>query len=122
MKKITCAAVAAILLAGSAILGFAAGKRSVKPVVGTTFYATIERKSADSIIAAGLEINDINSRGRFECRISDKTVLDWRYTDISLEDLDEGDLVAVTYTGEVLEISPAVINDVLRVQLLEDEK
>lgn len=122
MKKIICAAGVIILLAASAALGFTAGKKSVKPIIGTTFYGTIEQKDGERIIVEGLEINDINSRGRFDCQISDKTVLDWRYTDISLEDLDEGDLVAVTYIGEVLEISPAVINEVLRVQLLEDEK
>ena len=40
---------------------------------------------------------------------------------ITVKDLRAGNTVSVTYTGEVLEISPAQVRDVLRIQLLDDE-
>ena len=50
-----------------------------------------------------------------------KTELIWRGVPITLKDLRAGNTVSVTYTGEVLEISPAQVSDVLRIQLLDDE-
>lgn len=46
----------------------------------------------------------------------------WRYTEISVEDLDIGDTVSITFTGEIQETAPAKITHVTQIQLLEDEK
>ena len=70
----------------------------------------------------GLEVNDINYRGEFTGNLADKTKLTWRGTDISLNDLNTGDRVSITYEGLVKEIHPAQIDDVIKIQLLEDEK
>lgn len=48
--------------------------------------------------------------------------MEWRHAPISLAELDPGDRVSVTYTGAVLESYPAQLTQVVRVQLLEDEK
>jgi hypothetical protein len=42
--------------------------------------------------------------------------------ELTLDDLDEGDLIAVTYSGSVLEVSPAIIQNILKIQLLEDQR
>lgn len=88
----------------------------------TTFYATITSLHEKSIEVLGLEINDVNSRGAFHLTINDSTELEWRHTPLSYSDLDVGDTIAVTYTGNVLETYPAQIPEVLKIQLLDDEK
>ena len=97
------------------------GRRSVQPLVGTTFYAVIEEIRENRLLVQGLEINDINGRGTFELAVGDKTELIWRGVPITVKDLRVGNTVSVTYIGEVLEISPAQVSDVLRIQLLDDE-
>lgn len=39
-----------------------------------------------------------------------------------MEDLDVGDNIAITFTGEILETEPGQIQQVEVIQLLEDEK
>ena len=45
----------------------------------------------------------------------------WRGTRISPKDLEEGDNISITFTGLVRESSPAGIQEVLKVQLLDDD-
>lgn len=121
MKRIihTVSIILAILLAAAG--GYYGGRRSVTPVVGTTFYAVIEEIRENYILVQGMEINDINGRGAFELTVGDKTELIWRGVPIMVKDLRVGNTISVTYTGEVLETSPAQVKDVLRIQLLDDE-
>ena len=121
MKRIvhTVSIILAVLLAAAG--GYFGGRRSVQPVVGTTFYAVIEEIRENRLLVQGLEINDINGRGTFELAVGDKTELIWRGVPITVKDLRVGNTVSVTYIGEVLEISPAQVSDVLRIQLLDDE-
>ena len=70
---------------------------------------------------AGLEVNDINFRGDFFFSVAEETSITWRYTDISLEDLDVGDRVSITFTGDILTTYPANITQVESIQLLDDE-
>lgn len=109
------------LLAAAGIGGFAAGKKSVKGIAGSTFYAVIEQIDGNHLNIKGLEINDINYRGSFHCTVESETVLEWRNTEITLEDLEGGDSVSITYTGEVQETSPAGLEHVVKIQLLDDE-
>lgn len=69
----------------------------------------------------GLEVNDINDRGEFTFSVTDKTALTWRGTKVSLSDFDPGDTVSITYSGYRLAIYPEALQDVYRVQLLDDE-
>lgn len=108
---------AAILFAG----GYYAGKSSVKPLESDTFYAVIEEIRDSELVVQGLEMNDINKRGRFQFRITEETEVSWRGIPITLSDLQKGDLISITYTGLIQEISPAVILDVTKVQALGDE-
>ena len=70
----------------------------------------------------GLEVNDINFRGEFTFSVTEETALLWRGTAMKLSEFDIGDSVSITFTGAVLESYPAVIQEVTRVQLLDDEK
>lgn len=116
MKKILVCLLILALMAGAFFLGrvTAPEKHSV------TFYARITQKSGDHLIVEGIPENDVNHRWSFQFSLED-TKLTWRNTDITPDDLDEGDLIAITYTGAVLEISPAIIENVLEIQLLDDE-
>lgn len=86
-----------------------------------TFYAAITDISDSSITVQGMEINDINFRGRFTFPVVEETSYLWRGTRISAKDLEEGDNISITFTGLVQETSPAGIQEVLKVQLLDDD-
>jgi len=87
-----------------------------------TFYAEIKKINNTNLLVDGLDINDINYRGEFSFRIDEQTKLEWRNTSIEFSDLDEGDNISITFEGEIQETYPAQINDVVRIQLLDDEK
>jgi len=117
MKKVVSVLLILALMAGCFFLG----RFTAPQTHSQTFYARIAQKSGDHLIVEGIPENDINHRGYFQFNVGDAK-LTWRYTDITLDDLDEGDLIAVTYTGSVLEISPTIIQNVLEIQLLDDER
>ncbi|WP_394925773.1 hypothetical protein [uncultured Robinsoniella sp.] len=121
MKKIFYIISFVLLLSLAGIGGFFIGKSTNQPVIGTTFYAVIDVIRDQNIWVSGLDVNDINSRGEFYFTIEDTTKLQWRHTEISLSDLKAGNTISVTYTGLVLETSPAGIEDVIQVQLLDDK-
>ena len=86
-----------------------------------TFYAEIKENSDGNMLVEGLDVNDINFRGEFTFAVLPETELTWRYTPVSLSDLDPGDNISVTFTGEIMESYPAQIADVVKIQLLDDE-
>lgn len=90
MKRIihTVSIILSILLAAAG--GCYGGRRSVKPLDGTTFYAVIEEIREKYILVQGLEINDINGRGAFELTVGDKTELICRGVPITVKDLRIG--------------------------------
>lgn len=94
-----------------------------------SFYATItDIKDTGLVIddtmlsVKGLDINDINFRGDFEFVITEATKIEWRYTNIDTSELEVGDKISIIFTGSIEESDPAKINDVLKIQLLDDEK
>ena len=93
-----------------------------RPVQHQVFYAKITSVSGSLLAVEGLEINDINYRGRFWLTVDQYTELEWRSTRITMDDLDPGDLIAVYFHGAVLETGPAQIRWVDRIALLDDEK
>lgn len=103
-----------------------ADNRAGEPVpemIGQTFYAAIVDTWGDSgFTVQGMEINDINYRGKFEFSVDEDTRIVWRGTNISMEDLDVGDNVSITFTGNVYEMNPVMIEQVRLIQLLDDEK
>lgn len=87
-----------------------------------TFYATISDIGNNTFTVKGMEINDINFRGRFCFSVTTETKITWRHTNVSMDDLDVGDNIAITFTGETLETDPVQIKQVKGIQLLDDEK
>ena len=92
-----------------------------------TFYATITDihdtglTIDDTLLEVkGLEINDINFRGNFRFVITEATEIEWRNTNIETDDLNVGDNISIIFTGSIQETDPAKINDVLKIQLLDE--
>ena len=91
------------------------------PQVAPAFYATIDDIDGDMIFITGLEMNDINHRGSYYFRIDEDTSVKWNNSDITVNELQAGNVISVAYTGEVWEESPAYLEKVLAVTLLEEE-
>ncbi len=108
---------------GSFLLGRAMVEHTVVPWEETrVFYAQIvESWGEGSFLVEGMDANDVNHRGRFTFSVEEDTSLVWRGVALSLEDLEAGHRVAVTYTGPVAESEPAQIFQVLQLEVLEDE-
>lgn len=94
-----------------------------------SFYATITdikdtgfEKEPKLLKVKGLDINDINFRGNFEFIITEATELEWRYTKLENNELEIGDNISIIFTGNIQEKDPAHIEDVLKIQLLDDKK
>ena len=118
MKKLFTVLLILALMAGAFVLG-----RVTAPETNSrTFYATIIRKNDDHLTVTGIPENDINHRWDFQFTVEEKTPITWRGEKLSMDDLQEGDLITIIYTDPVLEVSPAIIQNVLRIQLLEDER
>lgn len=97
-------------------------------IYGQTFYATIEsiKQYNDGIFhmnVKGLEVNDINYRGNFTFAVTDTIEMTWRGEKIDISDLQEGDILSITFTDEILnDISPTPLNEVVKVQLLNEKR
>ena len=109
-------------LAVAGVFYFLGYKAAYGPMESSPFYATISDIQNNTFTVDGMEVNDINFRSRFCFSIAEGTKITWRYMDISVEDLDVGDNIAITFTGEILETEPGQIQQVEVIQLLEDEK
>ena len=86
------------------------------------FYAEILERNGNYFHVKGLAVNDINFRGEFTFATNESTALIWRGTNITLDDLDVGDNISITFSGLVLETDPAQINNIKVIKLLDDEK
>ena len=66
----------------------------------------------------GLSVNDINGQGEYAFSLEENVKLLWRGTEITAADLQVGDNLAITYSGEVLESYPAQFTQVLQIKKL----
>ena len=86
-----------------------------------TFYATITEEKDNSFIVKGLEVNDISYRGDFSFSIQSETRITWHNQEIDMSELEEGDNISITFLGPIQESSPATINNVIEIKILDDE-
>jgi len=86
------------------------------------FYAEITDVKDNHFSAKGLDVNDVNYRGEFTFSASEDTQLLWRGEEIKVSDFNAGDRIMVVFDGYVLETYPEQIQNVMRIQLLDDEK
>ncbi len=126
IKVFLMAFIAVLLLVAGYFVGYKQGCDSIKSAGRTidqqTFYAEIQERADHRFLVRGLSVNDINYRGEFSFSVTEGTVLLWRGTAVALSDLGIGDTIAVTFHGEILESYPAQIQEVVKIQLLEDER
>lgn len=107
---------------GSFLLGRASAEQnSVSWEEASVFYAQIVERRENTLLVEGLPVNDVNHRGQFSFTLGEDTRLLWRGEEITQEALRPGDTVAVTYSGETLEVYPVMLPQVYQVLLLEDE-
>ena len=107
---------------GSFLLGRASAEHSsVSWEEASVFYAQIVERRENTLLVEGLPVNDVNHRGQFSFTLGEDTRLLWRGEGITQEALHSGDTVAVTYSGETLEVYPVMLPQVYQVLLLEDE-
>lgn len=97
-------------------------EKSTSILNSQTFYATVTDIQDNKLTVKGMEINDINFRGEFCFSVVEKTKIVWRGTSISIEELNVGDNISITFIGGVLETEPGQIEQVEVIQLLDDEK
>lgn len=122
-KKAAGTLAGVLLLCGAFLLGrFTAGMPAKQAQPGFTFHGEILSRDGPRFHVNGLDCNGVNGRGEFTFSVEEDTPLVWRGTALALEDLQAGDRVAVTYTGDVLETYPVQLTQVARIDLLEDEK
>lgn len=122
-KKIIGCILGLLCIAAAVCVGFMMGSRhehANKPARERTFYASVETIGENALTVQGLDVNDINKRGRFQLTLSEKTEMEWNYTPIILSDLKPGSRISITYTGDITETEPAGISEVTRIILLED--
>ena len=92
-----------------------------------TFYAEIisitgTLENGNLVTVEGLSVNEINYRGEFSFSVFGETSLEWHNTSLEFSELEIGDTISITFSGEVQETSPATISQVLKIQLLDDNK
>ena len=77
--------------------------------------------NGNHVFVKGLDVNCINHRGEYVFNITDTVDLIWHYTPITIEQLHEGDIISITYSGGILETSPGEFENVIKVEVLDDE-
>ena len=117
-------AAALVLLLGGGTGGFFLGKaqtlKQQQQVIDVQDCTTISQISGGKVRADGLEVNDINGRGSFSFTLSEDTPITWHHTKIALSALQKGDTIAITYTGDTKETSPVQLEQVVKVEVLND--
>ncbi len=103
-------------------IAFRQMENSTSILYSQTFYATVTDIQDNRLTVKGMEINDINFRGEFCFSVVEETKIIWRGTSISIEELNVGDNLSITFIGDVLETEPGQIEQVEVIQLLDDEK
>lgn len=119
----------------SFVVGLFIGKRNIinddlaiNTVYGQTFYATIEsikqyKDGSFHLNVKGLEVNDINYRGEFTFKVEDSMNMVWKGEKVKVSDLKVGSNIAITFTDETIyAISPTPLKEVVKIQILEDER
>lgn len=101
---------------------------AINKVVGQTFYANIEsikqyNDGSFHLNVTGLEVNDINYRGIFTFKVDDSMDMTWRGEKVKVSDLKEGNNISITFTDEIVnDISPTPLREVIKIQILDDER
>ena len=127
-KKLLLCLMAAVLLWGSFLLGrfttSGPGQGESDPITfpAEILHAEILERDGAYFHIKELSCNGADSQEEFTFSVQDGTPLMWRGRAINLGDLQPGHRIAVTFTGAVQDICPAVLTEVLHIDLLENKK
>ena len=114
-----------IIMGVSFVLGIFVGQMNAPKndlaftkVSGQTFYANIESIK---------QYNDgsfhINVKGNFTFKVDDNMDMTWRGEKVKVSDLKEGNNISITFTDEIVnDISPTPLREVIKIQILDDER
>lgn len=99
----------------------------IRKAEGTTFYAKIdsirENNGTIHISATGLDVNNINWRGKYNFSIKESTDIVWRGVKIPVSDLGVKNNIAITITDETIpDVVPTPIQEIEKIELLDDKK
>lgn len=124
-----------VIIGVSFVLGLFIGQKNapkndlaINKIVGQTFYASIEsikqyNDGSFHLNVKGLEVNDINYRGTFTFKVDDSMNMTWRGEKVKVSDLKEGSNISITFADEIInDISPTPLNEIVRIQILDDER
>lgn len=94
---------------------------------GTTFYAKIDSIREDNgtihISATGLDVNNINWRGKYNFSVKENTDIIWMDVKIPVSALGKKNNIAITITDEIiLDIVPTPLREIEKIELLDDKK
>ena len=99
----------------------------IRKAEGTTFYAKIdsirENNGTIHISATGLDVNNINWRGKYNFSIKESTDIVWRGVKIPVSDLGVKNNIAITITDETIpDVMPTPLQEIEKIELLDDKK
>lgn len=99
----------------------------IRKAEGTTFYAKIdsirENNGTIHISATGLDVNNINWRGKYNFSIKESTDIVWRGVKIPVSDLGVKNNIAITITDETIpDVVPTPLQEIEKIELLDDKK
>lgn len=118
MKKWWVTTLLLISLAFS--VGFFAGQNSVNIPNAISFYGIILEKSENKLHIQGIPENDINHRGEF---IMATNNIEQLYNEhgqkITIEQLNIGAEIRITYDGMVMESYPSQLTRIYRIDLIQ---
>ncbi len=92
-----------------------------------TFYAKIDSIRKDNgtihISATGLDVNNINWRGKYNFSVKENTDITWMDVKIPVSALGAKNNIAITITDEIiLDIVPTPLQEIEKIELLDDKK
>ena len=99
----------------------------IRKAEGTTFYAKIdsirENNGTIHISATGLDVNNINWRGKYNFSVKENNDTIWRGVKIPVSDLGVKNNIAITITDETIpDVVPTPLQEIEKIELLDDKK
>lgn len=119
-RQIIMIGVVVLAIIVAAGLGFFIGRMSVTPEVSEVFFAKLTEHQGEQLLVEGLSVNDINFRGEFVVPISRDTRLTWRGEPMTSDELKPGDIIAISFSGDILESYPMQLTKVSAIRKLSD--
>lgn len=87
-----------------------------------TLYAQIKEITKNNILVEGTDVNEEKFQTEFTIPFDENTKVTLNDENIDINNLKEGDKIFVVFKGEMLEIYPAIIKNILEIKLLPEEQ